>query len=139
MPTHAQIDEAIARGRLHAIPRVVEAVYDDANDEVTMRFENGARMAFPRHLLEGLNDASVDQLREIDIAGPGTGLYWPRLDVGHYVRGLMDGVFGTRRWMQQLGRKGGATKTAAKSAAARENGKKGGRPKKSAARAARPV
>jgi hypothetical protein len=137
--TNEQIDDAIARGRLHAVPRVVEALYEDANDEVTIRFENGARMAFPRHLLEGLRDASIDQLREIGITGPGTGLYWPQLDVGHYVRGLMDGVFGTRRWMQQLGRKGGATKTAAKSAAARENGKKGGRPKKSAARAARPV
>jgi hypothetical protein len=139
VPTDAQVDDAIVRGRVHAIPRVVEALYDDANDEVTIPFENGARMAFPRHLLEGLDDASVDQLREIGITGPGTGLYWPQLDVGHYVRALMDGVFGARRWMQQLGRKGGATKTAAKSAAARENGKKGGRPKKRAAPAARPV
>jgi hypothetical protein len=137
--TDEQIDDAIARGRVHAIPRVVEAFYDELNDEVAIRFENGARMAFPRHLLEGLAGASVDQLREIEISGPGTGLYWPQIDVGHYVRGLMDGIFGTRRWMQQLGRKGGATKTAAKSAAARENGKKGGRPKKSAARAAHPL
>ncbi len=87
-------------------------------------------MAFPRHLLEGLGTASEDQLREIVIAGPGTGLYWPKLDVGHYVRGLIDGVFGTQRWMQELGRRGGTMKTPAKSAAARENGKKGGRPRK---------
>jgi hypothetical protein len=40
----------------------------------SMRFENGARMVFARHLLEGLGAASADQLRAIVIAGPGTGL-----------------------------------------------------------------
>ena len=128
------MDEA----REHAGPRVVEAHYDDARDEVAIRFENGARMAFPRHLLEGLAAASVEQLRAIVIVGPGTGLFWPQLDVNHYVRGLMDGIFGTRKWMQELGRGGGSTKTPAKSAAARENGKKGGRPKRTEA-AARPT
>ena len=128
--TDSQIDAAIVGGRLHARPRVVEAHYDDATDEVAIRFGNGARMAFPRHLLEGLAGASAAQLRAIVIAGPGTGLFWPQLDVSHYVRGLMDGIFGTRQWMQELGRRGGATKTPAKSAAARENGKKGGRPKR---------
>lgn len=126
----AEIDAAIARGRLHAMPQAVEASYDDAPDEVLVRFENGVRMAFPRRLLQGLETASPDQLREIAIAGPGTGLYWPKLDVGHSIRGLVDGVFGTRTWMQQLGKRGGAAKTPAKSAAARENGKKGGRPRK---------
>jgi hypothetical protein len=128
--TDEQIDAAIVRGRLHAGPRVVEAHYDDATDEVVIRFENGARMAFPRHLLEGLAAASADQLRRIVIVGPGTGLFWPQLDVSHYVRGLMDGIFGTHKWLQELGRRGGSTKTAAKSAAARENGRKGGRPKR---------
>ena len=137
--TDAQIDDAITRGRLHMFPRVVDAAYDAATDEIAIGFENGVRMAFPRHLLEGLAGAPATQLRQIDITGPGTGLYWTQLGVGHYVRGLLDGVFGTRRWMQELGRRGGATTTAAKSAAARENGKMGGRPKKSAAHAARPI
>ncbi len=56
--TESQIDAAIARDRLHAGPRVIEARYDEASDEVAIRFENGARMAFPRHLLEGLSAAA---------------------------------------------------------------------------------
>jgi hypothetical protein len=127
--TDEQIDASIARGRFHAGPRVVAAHYDDGADEVTIRFESGVRMAFPRNLFEGLGAASTDQLQAIVIAGPGTGLYWPQLDVNHYVRGLMDGIFGTRQWMQGLGRRSKATKTLAKRVAARENGKKGGRPK----------
>jgi len=131
--TDEQIDAAIARGHRHALPRVVEARYDEENEEVAIRLENGVRLAFPRSLLQGLERASAAQVAQIEIAGPGTGLYWPQLDVGHYVRGLLDGVFGTKRWMQELGRRGGQSRTVAKSAAARENGKKGGRPKKGAA------
>jgi len=126
----AEIDAAIARGRLYAMPHAVEALYDRTADDVVVRFDNGVRMAVPRRLLQGLETASRDELREVVIAGPGTGLYWPKLDVGHYIPGLVDGVFGTRKWMQQLGKRGGAVKSPAKSAAARENGKKGGRPKK---------
>jgi hypothetical protein len=127
--TIAEIDAAIALGRAHAMPRVVKAHYDVNADDVVMRFENGVRMTFPRPLLQGLSDVPSEKVADIVIAGPGTGLYWPQLDVGHYVRGLVDGVFGTRRWMQRIGQRGGATITAAKSAAARANGKKGGRPR----------
>ncbi|HEX3465923.1 MAG TPA: DUF2442 domain-containing protein [Candidatus Elarobacter sp.] len=130
MTSDAEIDAAIAQGRLHAMPRAIEASYDEAADEVVVRFENGVRMAFPRRILQGLETALPGQLREVVIAGPGTGLYWPKLDIGHYIRGLIDGVFGTKTWMQQLGKRGGAVKTPAKGAAARENGKKGGRPRK---------
>ncbi|WP_434112739.1 hypothetical protein [Paraburkholderia caffeinilytica] len=35
-------------------------------------------------------------------------------------------------WMREIGRSGGSVKSEAKSAAARENGKKGGRPRKAA-------
>jgi hypothetical protein len=41
----------------------------------------------------------------------------------------MHGVFGSKRWMAaQLGATGGRASTAAKTAAARENGRKGGAP-----------
>jgi Protein of unknown function (DUF2442) len=127
--TDAQIDAAIERGRRAPVLRVVAAAYDEPADEIAVRFENGARLAIPRRLIEGLTDAAAAQLREIQIAGPGTGLYWPRLDVAHHVRGLVDGVFGTRQWMREIARVGGATRSPAKAAAARANGAKGGWPK----------
>lgn len=43
---------------------------------------------------------------------------------------LIKGVYGNRRWMAELGRKGGAAKTETRRRAARKNGAKGGRPKR---------
>ena len=51
-------------------------------------------------------------------------------DADFTVAGLVAGVFGTRAWMAELGRKGGSVTSEAKAAAVRENGKKGGRPRK---------
>ena len=58
--------------------------------------------------------------------------YWEALRVDFSVAGLLAGVFGTRAWMAEVGRRGGRATTEAKAAAARANGAKGGRPKKSA-------
>ncbi len=130
--TDAEIDAAIARGRHASTPSVVGAEYDGARDEIALRFENGTRLQIPRALLEGLAEVPPADVAEIEILGPGSGLYWPRLEVAHYVPGLLDGVFGTRKWMRELGRRGGAASTPKKAAAARANGLKGGRPRKSA-------
>ncbi|AHJ69353.1 Hypothetical protein GbCGDNIH2_7302 [Granulibacter bethesdensis] len=47
------------------------------------------------------------------------------------VEGLARGVFGSPAWMAAaLGRSGGSSRSAAKVTAAREKGKKGGRPRK---------
>jgi hypothetical protein len=44
---------------------------------------------------------------------------------------LLGGLLGSKNWMAaQLGAVGGRTRTAAKAMASRENGKRGGRPRK---------
>jgi hypothetical protein len=55
---------------------------------------------------------------------------WPDLDgLKHYIPHMVGGVFGRRRHMAELGRRGGSSKSPAKAAAVRANGKKGGRPR----------
>lgn len=62
--------------------------------------------------------------------GAGHGLHWEALDADFTVPGLLMGLFGTRAWMaREQARLAGATTSAAKALAARENGKKGGRPR----------
>ena len=61
------------------------------------------------------------------------GLRFRSLDLGLELDALLEGVFGSKRWMSMLAKKAGSTRSKAKAAAARANGAKGGRPPLSAA------
>lgn len=129
--TDAEIDAAIAQAREEekTRPRAVRAYYDPSGDKVIIRLASQVDVAIPRARLQGLENATAAEVAEIQLEGAGSGLHWPALDVDHYIPGLLAGVFGTRRWMSELGRKGGAVRSAAKAAAARIKGHKGGRPR----------
>jgi hypothetical protein len=126
--TDAEIDAAIAMAALHPFPEAVAASYDRASDAIAIRFADGVELRLPRRLVQGLQHATPEQVRRIEVEGPGTGLVWPALGVAHYVPGLVAGVFGTRQWMAEIGRRGGARRT--KAQAARANGARGGRPRR---------
>lgn len=61
--------------------------------------------------------------------GSGIGLHWETLDVDLSVPDLLAGPFGAKAHMAQHA---GQARSAAKAAAARANGSRGGRPRKSA-------
>jgi hypothetical protein len=62
------------------------------------------------------------------------GLHFPALDADLYIPALLEGFFGSKRWMAaRLGELGGKARSAAKARASRANGRLGGRPKKVAA------
>lgn len=131
--TDAAIDAALERGRAaHASePRAAAARYDRSSGRVIVDLENGCTFAFPPRLAQGLEAASDDQLSAVEILGQGYGLHWEVLDVDLSLPGLMAGIFGTKAWMA---RRAGQATSAAKAAASRANGAKGGRPRKSANR-----
>ncbi len=126
-----QINGALAQARKFATSdrRVVSVEYERKPDLLTLYLDDGVRVSIPRTNLQGLREGKPAQLSKIEILGWGTGLHWPLLDVDHYVPGLLNHVFGTSRWMADLGRRGGSVTSTAKAAAARANGRKGGRPK----------
>ncbi len=132
--TNAEIDAAIAHARKYEQddPRVERAEYQPGVDLVALYLKNGMIVAIPRELLQGLQNAALSQLRNIQLLGVGTGLGWPDLDVQHSVEGLMSGIFGNRRWMAEIGRTGGLATSPRKTEASRRNGRKGGRPKSAA-------
>ncbi len=129
--TGAELDAMLAQARKFETNdlRAIKAEYHRKDDLITLHFADGIRVSIPRKKLQGLQDAKPSELVKIELLGRGTGLHWPELDVDHYVPGLLNHVFGTARWMAEIGRIGGSAKSRAKTRAARVNGKRGGRPK----------
>src|SRR5262245_61484380 len=133
------IAQAERRGErtLRAEPRARAARYDSKTGRVRVDLTNGCSFAFPARKAQGLEHASDEELAQIEVLGLGLGLHWERLDVDLSVPGLLAGLFGTKAYMdRQRAARAGAAKSAAKAAAARRNGAKGGRPRKAAAKRA---
>jgi hypothetical protein len=107
---------AVARG-----PIAQAARYDSRRGLIVITLEDGCEFAFPVALAEGLADAPRSKLRKIKISANGLGLHWPLLDADLYVPGLIEGAFGSRRWMQQIGKLGGSSRSSIKAEASREN------------------
>jgi hypothetical protein len=134
--TNAAIDAAYRRydERLAKEPLATKVQYRPSRDVVIVEMNNGASLIIPRPLMQGLNDATPAQLRGACIVGHGTVLSWPELDADFTVMSLLHGVYGGGRWMSELARHGGEVKSKAKARAARLNGAKGGRPRKTVAK-----
>jgi hypothetical protein len=113
-------------------PRAESVTFDQSSGLVVIALKNGAFFSVPYQLIQGLEQASPEDLSDFWIDASGQSVHWDKLDADFSIPGLVAGIFGTKTWMAQLGSKGGKSRSAAKASAARENGKKGGRPKKPA-------
>jgi hypothetical protein len=131
-----EIDRALERGRRLARgePRAASARYDRRTRRMVVELTNGCSFVFPPRALQGMARASETALADVEILGQGHALHWSKLDADFTVPGLLMGVFGTRAWMtSEFARRAGQSKSPAKAAAARANGRKGGRPRRKAA------
>ena len=130
--TDRAIDAAYRRRalRLASEPLAVAVRYDKVGDTVVVEMNNGAALVIPRRLMQGLANATVDELQRGSVAGNGTALEWRELDVDFTVISLLSGIYGGKQWMSELARVAGSTTSDAKAIASRKNGAKGGRPRK---------
>jgi hypothetical protein len=124
----AEIDVAIKRGKAvrDNEPHAASARYDRQVGRVIVELTSGCSFAFPPRLAQGLENASDEQLEQVEILGGGYGLHWEALDADFSIPGLLAKIFGTQAY---LARRAGKASSPAKSAAARRNGAKGGRPR----------
>ena len=129
--TKEEFGQANERGKsLRDKAFIVNARYTK-RDGLVAKLHSGIELRVPVFLVEGLKEATVDELKQIEVSPSGLGLHWPKLDVDLYIPALLEGITGTKRDMAALlGSTGGRARTRAKAVAARANGLKGGRPKK---------
>ncbi len=134
-----QYQEATKRGEemMARLPKASSAKYDKKSKRLVLEMQSGTTLLVPVHLIQGLQTNDDKALSDFDLVIENTQIHWHTLDVQFYIESLLQGVFGTPKWMNNLqqhlaeaGRKGGASRSEAKRRASAENGKKGGRPKK---------
>ena len=116
-------------------PRAESAYYDAARNRIIVRLITGVEIGFAPGEIEGLRQASAEELGAVEVQALGLGIHFPKLDADLYVPALLEGLLGSRAWMAaRLGAQGGKASSSAKISAARANGRLGGRPKKAKAR-----
>lgn len=117
--------------RVRTTPIATGARYDRGTDRVVVSLSSGIEIAFRPRQAQGIEHAKPHQLAKIEITPSGLGIHFPKLDADIYLPALLEGFLGSRRWIAaEMGKIGGKASTKAKSAAARRNGRLGGRPKK---------
>jgi hypothetical protein len=113
-----------------SLPKALAARYDTASDRIVIRLSSKLEVSFRPRDAQGLEHAKPSQLDPIEITPSGFGIHFPKLDADLYLPGLLEGFLGSKRWMaSRLGQVGGKSRSTEKRAAARANGKLGGRPR----------
>lgn len=118
----AAVTRATGRERQRQL-LAVSAKYDRRLGRLMITLNNGAIVGFPLSVLPGLEAASADDLRRIDIEGGGYGLHVPGLDADVSVPSLLADQLGSTLMKRAVSR----------ASASRANGRLGGRPRKRSA------
>ncbi len=98
---HAALEQA---KQLTDEPRIIRAKYIATMQVFVFQVSDGTFQAISKNKLEGLQSATRTQFSKIELPGNGIALRWPDLDVDFYVPMLLKGIYGTKRWMAEIGR-----------------------------------
>ena len=109
--------------RTEASFRAESAKYDARSGRILVQLTNGVATAFPVDAIKGLENATPETLKKIEVQGRGFGLHLPLLDADISVSRLFADLLGSTVMAQAERRM----------TASRSNGSKGGRPRTIAA------
>jgi len=97
-------DMRIALENARNAPAYISAIsanYDRVLDVIVLHLDNGRRLVIPREDMQGLQDATEAQISDIQIFA-GTDIAWPQLDLDHNLASLLEGRYGSEKWMLSL-------------------------------------
>jgi len=127
----AQIPAARARAR-HAMrtePFGAAVRFASRSRHLVLTLTNGVELRIPVDLIPELRGASAAELADVALSPAGLAVHWARLDADLGVPSLAVLALGPRVAARAGGAVAGSRTSPAKAAAARRNGREGGRPK----------
>ena len=128
---HFEMANRRAKNLQATIPKAVSVHYDRKREQIVIDLSSKLTVSFSPHDAQGLADAEPSQLEAVEITPSGFGIHFPKLDADLYLPSLLEGFLGSKKWMAaRLGQAGGQSRSKAKRAASRANGRLGGRPRK---------
>lgn len=134
--SETELQEAIRRGEAErrATPHARAVSYDPATRRYAIAMLAGGEIRFSADQVREIANATPEQLANVVLSPAGGAISWPDLDMDISVTGLaMDLIAGEgwpRAYRAMLAREAATVKSEKKAAAARENGRRGGRPRK---------
>lgn len=126
-----QLERARARGKERARTelRAKRAFFDQGSNSITIELLSGIKIVLPCDSLVELRDADPSLIAQVELSPTGNALHWRGLDIDFSIGAVIADIFGANV-LAEHGRIGGSVSSEPKRLAARENGKKGGRPPK---------
>ena len=109
LTTDEEIEAALEEARSASDdPRIVEATYhpEPDLDLFVLKISDGRRLVIPREDIQPLADASREQASDFTTAPIGSHIWWPQLDDGLHISGILEHRFGNSEWMARLERRG---------------------------------
>lgn len=120
-----------AREREKTATKIRAARYDAERDAVVVELSTGATLGVPRTKIAGFRRADPAALADLAINPGAESLWSDTIDDGVLLEQLLEIAAGTHTIVALSGSIGGRVRSAARAAASRRNGSKGGRPRKS--------
>lgn len=101
--TDDEFEAANERGRVvfETEPHARFARFDAVSGVVVLDLYNGCTFMFPPRLLQGLEDATDEELATVELSPTGFGVHWEALDADFTVGGLLAGRFGNAAYMKR--------------------------------------
>lgn len=91
-------NETAVQETLPSATYAIAARYNPATGMITVDLNRGFSISFHKSRSQALHRATDEQLSEIEVYNPGWSVFFPKLDDGFTVEGILAGRFGNRHW-----------------------------------------